>query len=94
MLTNEDLSEYKQILQSVIDRKIRAKEFPSINIESYFDEFGNIFGVIIVEILQDMGNEINFQVVLYSPAYAQYWRNKKLNNSSNNGTLSVTDRDF
>lgn len=94
MFTEEELEDCKKIIQSVISRKIQNKEFVKIQTEKIIDKYGNVFDVILVDNVKDMGNYLKIQVTLGTLAYAEYWRNKQLTNSSNTSTLPVTDRDF
>ena len=75
----EELQEYERILQTAISRKIQAGEFPTLGTGTFLDAYGTIFDAVIVDIIEDMDTYLIIQAVLYSPAYAEYWRQKQIN---------------
>ena len=77
-----ELREFERILQNDISRKIKAGEFPTLGIEQLMDSYGNIYDAINIDVIEDVDNCFLIQVVLYSPQYAEYIRQKKMNRQS------------
>ena len=89
--TREDLQEFERILQTAISRKIQAGEFPTLGTGTFLDAYGNIYDKVIVDIIEDMDTYLIIQTVLYSPVYAEYLRQKQINQQSIYTETSIPD---
>ncbi|MCH5263404.1 MAG: hypothetical protein J1F42_10855 [Lachnospiraceae bacterium] len=78
----EELQEFERILQTAISRKIQAGEFPTLGTGTFLDAYGNVLDAVIIDIIEDMDTYLIIQAVFYSPAYAEYWRQKQINQQS------------
>lgn len=76
---NDELKEFERILQNDISGKIRTGDFPTVSIEQFIDEYGNFYDAISIDVIEDVDNCFIIQTVLYSPKYAEYLRQKKMN---------------
>ena len=77
-----ELREFERILQNDISRKIKAGDFPTLAMEQFMDAYGNIYDAVYIDVIEDMDSCFLMQVVMYSPQYAEYLRQKKMNQQS------------
>ena len=82
-----ELQEFARILQNDIANKIRSGAFPSLAIQNYIDEFGDTYEAVYIDIIEDMDNCFIIQPVFYSPIYATYLRDKRMNQINNDNSL-------
>lgn len=81
----EDLSEYKKMLQAAISRKIQCGDFPTLGMDVYpYDN--HVYDAVMIDSLEDVGNQFIIQAVLYSPSYAEYLIRKQ-----NNQQMLISD---
>ena len=74
LFTEEELEDCKKIIQTTISRKIHNREFQKIQTEKCIDKYGNVFDVVVIDSVRDMGNCLHIYVSLGTLAYAEYWR--------------------
>lgn len=74
-----ELQEFERILQNDISRKIKAGDFPTLGMEQFVDSYGNIYDAIYIDVIEDIDSCFLIQTVIYSPQYAGYLRQKKMN---------------
>ncbi|MBR5509581.1 MAG: hypothetical protein IKV59_05965 [Lachnospiraceae bacterium] len=86
-----ELREFERILQNDISRKIKAGDFPTLGMEQFIDAYGNIYDAIYIDVIEDIDNCFLIQVVMYSPQYAGYLRQKRMNQQSLSTDNSVPD---
>lgn len=77
--SRNDLQEFEMILQTAISRKIQAKEFPTLETETFLDAYGNLYDAVNIDIIEDMDTYLIIQAVFYSHAYAEYLLQKQIN---------------
>ena len=87
----DELQEFENILQTSISRKIQAGDFPTLGATTFQDEYGNIYDSVIIDIIEDGDSYLGIQAVFYSPLYAEYWRNKKMNAQNSNNFNSIPE---
>lgn len=86
----EDLSEFKKMLQAAISRKIQCGDFPTLGMDVY--PYGNdAYDAVMVDSIEDVGNQFIIQAVLYSPSYARYLVQKQHNQQMLIADNSVPD---
>ncbi len=85
----EELNEFEKILQNVISRKIQAGDFPVLGFEKFLDNYGNVYDAVYIDVIEDMDTCFIIQAVLYSPKYADYLREKRMNQQSVNSDAGV-----
>lgn len=90
MYIKEDLDEYKKMLQASISRKIQCGDFPTLGMDVF--PYGNTsYDAVMIDSLEDVGNQFIIQAVLYTPAYAQYLIQKQHNQQMLVSDNSVPD---
>lgn len=90
----EELREFQRILQNDISRSIQAGKFPTLGIEQYLDNYGNVYDAIYIDVIEDLDNCFRIQAVLYSPAYADYLRKKRMNQQNQLADASAPDANW
>lgn len=76
--SKEDLYEFKRMLQAAISRKIQCGDFPTLGIDVY--PYGSlVYDAVVVDSIEDVGNQFIIQAVLYSPSYGEYLLKKQNN---------------
>ena len=86
-----ELREFERILQNDISRRIKAGDFPTLGMEQFVDAYGNIYDAIYIDVIEDIDNCFLIQAVMYSPQYAGYLRQKRMNQQSLSTDNSVPD---
>lgn len=86
-----ELREFERILQNDISRKIKAGDFPTLGMEQFVDAYGNIYDAIYIDVIEDIDNCFLIQAVMYSPQYAEYLRQKKMNQQNQLADNSIPD---
>lgn len=86
-----ELREFERILQNDISRKIKAGDFPTLGMEQFVDSYGNIYDAIYIDVIEDVDNCFLIQAVMYSPQYAGYLRQKRMNQQSLATDNSIPD---
>lgn len=81
-----DLDEFKRILQNSISLKIQSRAFPAIQMENYRDRYGNWLDSVILDTIEDVGNVFILQTVFTTAEYAEYLHQKQLNSQIGNGS--------
>lgn len=76
--SSEEISEFKNILQNDIARKIENKDFPALSMEKIIDSNGNIYDAVYIDTMEDLDRYFLLQTAFYSPQYADYLRIKKM----------------
>lgn len=87
----EELQEFERILQTAISRKIQSGDFPTLGTGTYPDAYGNLYDAVIIDIIEDINTYLVIQAVFYSPAYADYTRQKQLNLQGLGSDTSIPD---
>lgn len=94
--SKEDLEEFKKMLQAAISRKIQCGDFPTLGMD-VFPYDNATYDAVMVDSLEDVGNQFIIQAILYSPAYAEYLIRKQNNQqmllSDNTSVPDATWRD-
>ncbi len=85
----DDLAEYKLILQSTINHKLKSGEFPAVKLEDYRDQFGKLYSSVIIDTVEDAGTELIIQTVFITPQYAQYHHQIELEKQASNKKTPV-----
>lgn len=79
--TDNDLVEFNGILQNTFSNLWQAGKFSQLSLQSHIDQYGNVFNPVIVDRIDDLGNEYLIQTVFTTPAYAElvhmYWENQR-----------------
>jgi len=91
MYTANELQEFKRTLQNCISNKIQAGQFPMFESSIVYDKYNNAWDVVCVERMEDVGNYFSLQIVRFSPAYAEYAIQMKLNEQANASGSSIPD---
>ena len=73
----EDLEYQRKILQHEIATKIRAGAFPTLGVQNFIDEFGNVQDTVQIAVIEDVGTHFIIQATFYSPEYGAYLRSKQ-----------------
>lgn len=88
-----ELESLAEIIRRVLARKLHEGDDEDFETEDKTDEYGNKFEKLNIDRLEDWGDYFVVFVVVYSEAYAKYWRNKRLN-SSEDCVREHNDKDF
>lgn len=86
-----ELREFERILQNDISRKIKAGDFPTLGLEQFIDAYGNVYDAVYIDVIEDIDSCFLIQAVMYSPQYAEYLRQKKMNQQNMSTDNSVPD---
>lgn len=86
-----ELREFERILQNDISRKIRAGDFPTLSLTECMDAYGNFYDAVQIDVIEDIDNCFLIQTVMYSPQYADYLRQKKMNQQGMTANNSIPD---
>lgn len=86
-----ELREFERILQNDISRKIRAGDFPAFGTGDRVDDYGNVYDAILIDVIEDVDSCFLIQAVMYSPQYASYLRQKKMNQQGLIANNSIPD---
>ena len=87
----EEITEFISILQAEINRKIQNKDFPTLAMEKFIDSYGNIYDAVYIDVIEDMDRNFLIQSVFYSPRYAEYLRQKKMEQQENKTISNIPD---
>lgn len=87
----EELREFERILQNDISRKFQAGDFPILGIQQYLDAYGNLYDAVCIDVIEDIDTCLLIQVVFCSPEYADYLRQKKINQQNMLMDSSIPD---
>lgn len=87
----EEIDEFINILQNEVTRKIQNRDFPTIDMEKFIDSYGNIYEAVYIDIIEDMDRYFLIQSVFYSPRYAEYLRQKKMEQQENKTISNIPD---
>ena len=74
----DELQEFARILENDISYRISCGMFPTLAIQNTIDEYGT-HPAICIDVIEDLDSILLIQAVFYTPAYAVYLHNKKLN---------------
>lgn len=95
MYNQDDLNEFKRILQVTLSRKVQAGEFPRQKFESVVDAYGNVYDPVCIDMIEDIDTFFIIQTVFTTKEYADYSRNREINKQSvDNKTLNVEWKDI
>lgn len=86
-----ELREFERILQNDISRKIRVGDFPAFGTGEHTDEYGNVYDAVHIDVIEDVDSCLLIQAVMYSPQYANYLRQKKMNQQGITANSSIPD---
>ena len=59
--------------------------------EKFIDSYGNIYEAVYIDIIEDMDRYFLIQSVFYSPRYAEYLRQKKMEQQENKTISNIPD---
>ena len=90
----EEIAEFINILQNEIARKIENRDFPSLDTEKFMDSYGNIYDTVYIDVIEDMDRYFLIQPVFYSPRYAEYLRQKKMEEQERKTISNIPDADW
>lgn len=90
----EEIAEFINILQNEIARKIENRDFPSLDTEKFMDSYGNIYDAVYIDVIEDMDRYFLIQPVFYSPRYAEYLRQKKMEEQERKTISNIPDADW
>lgn len=89
-----DCDTFKDILQNEINKRLETGLFPSFRSEKILDSYGNTYDGINIDLIEDVDSYMIIHVVLYSPYYANYLRNKKMAEEAQRQDSSVPDANW
>lgn len=76
-----ELESLAEIIRRALARKLNEGDDEDSEATDKKDAYGNRFEKLNIDRLEDWGDCFVVYVVEYSEAYAEYWRNRRLNNS-------------
>lgn len=76
-----ELESLAEIIRRTLAKKLHEGDDEDFEISKTTDPYGNRFEKLNIDRLEDWGDCFVVYVVEYSEAYAEYWRNRRLNNS-------------
>lgn len=77
-----ELIEFKDILQHTFCNLWQAGKFTQVSLQNHIDQHGNVFNPVIIDRIDDLGNEYLIQTVFTTPAYIELLRLYKENQTA------------
>lgn len=78
---DNEMDEFKSILQNTFCNLWQAGKFTQISLQNYIDQYGNVFNPVVVDDMDDLGNEYLIQTVFTTPAFVElehmHWENQR-----------------
>lgn len=89
--TLADLEEFRGLFQATVSRLINSGNFPTIQMQSYLDVYGNWHDAVCIDIIEDIGNIFIIHAVFINPEYAEYLHELQLEKQSMSTGSTVPD---
>ena len=89
-----DLEEFKAQIQVACSRLISSGNFPTLQMQSYLDTYGNWHDAVCIAVVEDVGNAFIIQSVFASPEYAEYLHQLQLNQQYGADNTTIPDADW
>ncbi len=87
----DDLAVFREQFQNVCSRLIASGSFPTLQMQSCMDAYGNWYDAVHIDVIEDIGNTFIIQSVFVTPAYTEYKHQLQLNQQDMTANMSVPD---
>lgn len=86
-----DLDVFREQFQSMCVHLIDAERFPTVQLKSGMDAYGNWYDGVHIDVIEDIGNIFIIQSVFVTPTYKEYKHQSQLNQQDMSANMSVPD---